>query len=88
MRIHADKNKKKIRVNPPNPLNPRSIFNSDGFFACRVGKKCRPYTWVCINIMGTCTTRGLRVEPAMTLGAGIAGRDEADTPAMTWAELS
>jgi len=31
--IHADKNKKKIRVNPPNPLNPRSIFNSDGFFA-------------------------------------------------------
>jgi len=26
MLIHADKNKKKIRVNPPNPLNPRSIF--------------------------------------------------------------
>jgi len=25
MLIHADKNKKKIRVNPPNPLNPRSI---------------------------------------------------------------
>jgi len=33
MLIHADKNKKKIRVNPPNPPNPRSIFNSDGFFA-------------------------------------------------------